>query len=409
MRGQIVLPFAVLALIGASVSMGSTGTSRTVVRVTPSDALIDRRVSIVVSGLRPGQQTTVSATTTDGYGHRWVSSATFRADANGHVALAHSPALAGSYRGIDPMGLFWSMHEVGTKTPRDQQAQRLPFVSTATVKDDGAKTTITRRWRLPGVTLHRTTVAHDGFVGCYWAPPSTKHRMPAVLFFGGSEGGLPCYQGVLLASHGYPELDLAYFGAKGLPAQLERIPLEYFRRALVWLAKQPGVDPQRLVTWGVSRGVEASLLLGTNYPSLVHGVVGYVGDNVVGTGPHGNYPAWTVHGKAIPIGSQIPVERVNGPLFLVGAWNDSLGLSASDVENMAARLRAHHRHDFTALTYPNAGHAIGFGIPNVSDGDTLLHFGVPVPLGGTIAGDAHAREDSWPKLLAFLARLRASS
>ena len=76
---------------------------------------------------------------------------------------------------------------------------------------------------------------------------------------------------------------------------------------------------------------------------------------------------------------------------------------------MASTLRAHHRHDFTALTYQNAGHAIGFGIPNVSDGNTLLHFGVPVPLGGTIAGDAHAREDSWPKLLAFLARLRASS
>ena len=66
---------------------------------------------------------------------------------------------------------------------------------------------------------------------------------PAVLVLGGSEGGLsrnPTAE--LLASHGYDTLQLAYFGERGLPAELERIPLEYFVRALHWLAARPGAS-----------------------------------------------------------------------------------------------------------------------------------------------------------------------
>jgi hypothetical protein len=137
-------------------------------------------------------------------------------------------------------------------------------------------------------------------------------------------------------------LSLAYFNYKGLTAQLKRIPLEYFRRALQWLAKQPGVDPKRLVTWGVSRGEEAALLLGTTYPTLVQGVVGYVGsDQVFGDPLAPKQPSWTVNGKAIAIGTLIPVETVNGPLFLVGAGDDGLGESVAAVESMVRMLREH--------------------------------------------------------------------
>ncbi len=58
-----------------------------------------------------------------------------------------------------------------------------------------------------------------------------------------------------------------------------------------------------------------------------------------------------------------------------------------------------------ALTYPNADHAIGFGIPNLLVANVYLTFGTPLLAGGTPAADARAREDSWPKLLAFLAKL----
>ena len=76
-----------------------------------------------------------------------------------------------------------------------------------------------------------------------------------VLLIGGSEGGLSMTgEAALLASHGYPALDVAYFGAYGLPRSLERIPLEYFVRVARWLDRRPGVDGHRLVVYGVSRG-----------------------------------------------------------------------------------------------------------------------------------------------------------
>ena len=184
------------------------------------------------------------------------------------------------------------------------------------------------------------------------------------------------------------------------------MPLEYFEKALRWLAQQPGVDPDRLVAWGISRGGEAAFLLGTTYPKLVHAVVDYVGSGVVyGSPDDAAIPAWTVHGRPIPGGTQIPVEQVAGPLFMVGGWDDELFASGARVESVATQLLAHHRKNFTALTYPDAGHSIGAGFPNLPIGWAYFHFGVPRPLGGTLAGNARARENSWPKLLAFLARL----
>jgi dienelactone hydrolase len=260
------------------------------------------------------------------------------------------------------------------------------------------------------VTLHETTLAHDGFVGCYWSPASSRRPMPAILSFGGSEGGLHCGNG-LLSSYGYPELDIGYFGLPGLPQHLRHVPLEYFRKALRWLGRQPGVDSKRIVAWGVSRGGEAAFLLGTTYPQLVDAVVDYAGGDTVYASPDdAHVPAWSVHGRDIKPGTTIPIQKIAGLLFMVGGWSDLLFTSGLKVETMATQLEAAHKRNFTALAYAGAGHAIGEPVPNLPVGlGVLYHDGVPYPLGGTLAANAHAREDSWPKLLAFLGRLRASS
>lgn len=69
-------------------------------------------------------------------------------------------------------------------------------------------------------------------------------RSVAVLSVGGSQGGYGNpWKAALLASHGYPVLQLAYFGAPGLPRELRSIRLEYVERALQWLHARPGVPP----------------------------------------------------------------------------------------------------------------------------------------------------------------------
>ena len=127
---------------------------------------------------------------------------------------------------------------------------------------------MTRRLVGPDVRVRSQTLAGPGFIGVFCSSP--VKRGPGILVLGGSEGGLAGeFLCRMLASHGYPTLALAYFGLPGLPPSLSGIRLEYFARALGWLGRQQGVDPEKVVVMGTSRGGEASLILGSIYPKLV--------------------------------------------------------------------------------------------------------------------------------------------
>jgi len=209
-------------------------------------------------------------------------------------------------------------------------------------------------------------------------------------------------------------LRLAYFGAPGLPRELERIPLEYFVPPLEWLGKQRGVDPEKVVTIGTSRGGELALVLASRYPRLVHGAVGYVPNAHVSEAPGGEQPAWTVAGEPVPYAAAghvppadaaIAVERISGPVLVIGAGQDGVWPSRTSVEQIAARMRDHGRRDVTAVTYPSAGHGVGAMIPNVFIGTISRTRHGDIHWGGTPEGDAVARAAAWKKLLAYLTRL----
>jgi hypothetical protein len=77
--------------------------------VSPVRALVDEPVAIRLVHARPGSPVTLRAAMSDHRGAAWESEATFTADARGAVDLGRDAPLAGSYQGVDPMGLFWSM------------------------------------------------------------------------------------------------------------------------------------------------------------------------------------------------------------------------------------------------------------------------------------------------------------
>jgi dienelactone hydrolase len=237
------------------------------------------------------------------------------------------------------------------------------------------------------------------------------------LLIGGSEGGLSMPdEAALLASHGFPALDVAYFAAPGLPRNLQRVPLEYFVRAARWLDRQPGVDSRRLVVYGVSRGSEAALLLASHFPRLFPGVVllspsSYVkGGFVPGKlAIHG--AAWTVGGKPIayrsranPTGGTIAFRTVQADVFISAGLEDELGLGYGAEEDILAGLQhlAHRR--VVATIYQHAGHFIDAPIPYLPWGRTYFNeaLGVTAPVGGTAAGDNTARADEWPRILRFI-------
>lgn len=252
-----------------------------------------------------------------------------------------------------------------------------------------------------------------------WARPRGTRRRTTIVLLGGSDGGLVHTDlEAALVAHGYPVLDLAYFREPGLPQVLERIHLEYFEHALRWLAAQPHVDPQRIVTFGISRGGELSLILASIFPRLVHGAVDYVGGWFVGSGiPNPSQPAWTYHGKPLfgwPINGVIPVQRINGPVFAVGGGDDALAQSGLSVRTIAREMHEHGRRDLTELVYPRAGHLLGlvlprrysYGFKGGAYGVVRLWTGQRLTLGGSARADLAARRDAWPKLLRFLARVR---
>jgi dienelactone hydrolase len=275
-----------------------------------------------------------------------------------------------------------------------------------------ATATVVRRTQDPSVMTRKETFARDGFVGRFYMPKHPK-RTP-VLIFGGSGGGLISPEPQLLASHGFPTLVIAYFGEPGLPQSLVRIPLEYFVRAIRWLDRQPGIDAGRLTVSGVSRGSEPALLLGADFPQLVHAVVALAPSSLVQRGlPRDRtryVPAWTLHGKPVPFPSAIPVEKIRGPIFLAAGAADALWPSYSYEQQIVHRLHAHGRHDVTALSYADAGHDVGFAVPNVPlyTVHDSPRYG-PLDLGGSRPADARARSDLWPKLLRFLSAVPGRS
>ncbi len=260
-----------MALLGAAATVTACGAGvqkGVSLQVAPRAQLFDQPFTVMVGGLHPGQAVTIALRSTDANSVPWASSTTFRADSRGLLDLA----------GAD-RSLLWSM-QPATK-PGDpyyiwRKRPTPRFTITARVSSQTvASATFTRRLAPPSVTGRTVTLAQAGFAG-ELVSPAHRARRGAIVVIGGSDGGLPIFQATALAAAGYPALAVAYFKYPGLPPTLAHIPLEYFARALTWLTRQPGCDPTRLVTLGVSRGSEAALLMGVHYPRLVHAVIGMV-------------------------------------------------------------------------------------------------------------------------------------
>ena len=356
--------------------------------MTPAAALVDAPVDVRVTGLAPRETVTLRATTKDYLGYRWRGQRTARADAHGVYDTHGDMHLFWSLQCLSPIADYFLAPALA---PTDVQIDVLRSGRVA------GRAVLSRRGAAAGVTWTDTTVGRDGVVGTYFAPPPGSPPAPAVMVIGGSEGGYTYYPAALLASHGYPAFAVAYFKEPGLPAGLENIPLEYFQTALRWLAAQPGVDPKRLVVLGTSRGGEASLLIGSAFPDLVHGVVAVVPSDQVNPGfPDTSSPAWTLGGKPVPMGS-IPVEKIAGPVLALGGAKDEVWDSSGAVERILDRARAYGRKDVVGVVYPNAGHGLSY-VENMP----------PVPVGefgGTFEGNERAQTASWARTLQFLAAL----
>jgi len=286
--------------------------------------------------------------------------------------------------------------------------------------------------RDPGPTGER--IDESGLFGNY-LPASGVGPHPAVLLIGGSEGGLGSgaqQMALALQQEGFSVLFIAYFGAPGQPDALERIPLELFDRGLGWLKRQPGVDPQRLAVMGASKGAEAALLVAARRPDLRAAVAGMptsVAWNGINWASGGQSPhsSWSLGGKDVPTmpfadwnpaegiisvyrsvedpsqreqadRAAIPIERARARVMLVCGEAETMWPACPMSRMVAARSQARGGPPVTVLAYKDAGHLV-FGPPIAPDHPFYRRLDA---YGGTVAGNATARTESWPKVVTFL-------
>ena len=413
---------------------------------------IDSPVAIELRGFPPGRSVSLTATETFPSGSRWQAQATFISDENGRIDVARQASVSGSYDGVSPMGLFWSMARLpgeALRIPADSMMRPFQVRLEATSAEGvGAATEFERRVAAPGVTRQPIRIA--GLVGTLFLPPG-HGRFPTVIVVSGG-GAIEEFKAAVLASHGYAALALAYFAQPGLPRGLVNIPLEYFENAIAWVRAQPWFSDRLLAVWGDSRGGELALLLGATFPEISV-VMAWVPSGVMfwalGLAEPGDTrprAAWTFRGKPLPFLQEnnttsdplptaepgrpvayapfyrsqlrdamaveratIPVENIRGPVQLVSGMDDQMWPS-SDLADIAFHRLEAHRHPFAFrhLKYPGAGHMIlvpywpltGVRVITLSvEGLRDLQ----LAQGGSLKADAEAGIDAWRDSLAFLA------
>lgn len=79
-------------------------------KILPSvHSFFNKLVHVKVEGLAPHKPLELRSKVVDDRGVVFKASALYRADEKGSVDVGSTPSLSGSYTGVEPMGLFWSL------------------------------------------------------------------------------------------------------------------------------------------------------------------------------------------------------------------------------------------------------------------------------------------------------------
>jgi esterase/lipase len=415
--------------------------------VQPLVGLVDQKVDITVSELPAGGKVKLSAS----YRLPWAidvvfeSSAWFHADAQGCVDLSRQKPDSGSYDYASSMGLIESVMSPDPKalekiTQNISLEESLCIEINAECGQERERVTLERMFKTPDVKI---LPIRDEFIADFFYSDRPENK--TIVWFGGSGSNLAINSVVAapLASHGFNVLAVAFFGEKGLPAQLSRIPLEYFERVFAWLEKNPLTAGKEIQVLGMSKGAELALLLASRYPAIKRVAVwaphAYCFQGIA----YRNESSWTVRGQDLPyirlknslaIGGMLECMLKNQPFGFTPAYRKALAAAQNkeaariQIENAQADLmfftspdcgmwntydgcveimdrlkKSNYGHRYDLVVYPEAGepylvpYVFPVGISSAKIAPRLV-----LSMGGTLQGNAHARVDAWEKAIAFL-------
>ncbi|KAL5008197.1 hypothetical protein ScPMuIL_013778 [Solemya velum] len=394
------------------------------ITITPDEALVDEKVVINVTGLEKHQLVTLHASLTHDK-KTFASCASYVADDTGTVSSERDSSVQGTYTGVEPMGLFWSMVPTPGQRRGTQLSQKnisvplevkisvygghwtLDHLSEQQNMATMAETRCLRWYKSKSVTAHPVKVGR--IRGTLFLPPGGR-SLPGVIDLCGVIGGLVEYRAALLASRGFVTLALAFMGYDDLPDVLPS-DLGYFQEAVDWLSCHPRVQSGGVGVIGVSKGGEFGLTMAAYIPK-VKAVVNINGPtfHLLPSVRHADDKRY--EDVEIFIQLTVPPTFIETHFFVLKIWNgdakvlaviggDDQFLDTVIHQRLLDKMPTNKKSNMEILKYPGAGHLIEppyMPLCRSSYNKTMMSF---ILWGGEPKSHAIAQEDSWKRIQEF--------
>ncbi|KAM6973325.1 acyl-coenzyme A thioesterase 3-like [Aplochiton taeniatus] len=406
--------------------------------VHPTRGLLDEKFSVLVQNLPPVLDVTLQALIHSDDGDFWEAFGHYVSDSSGVVNAVDEASLGGTYDGVDPMGLIWSMRPV----PGSRNGLRLrkhevlsPYIvhisaykghlSRGFKEQTALASVVVERWYMaPGV--RRVQIAEGGLIATLFLPPGPG-PFPGLLDLWGGGGGLVEYRSALLASHGYVSLALEYLNPSTADGSTTHVGREYFEAAFTLLKQHPQVCGDRLAILGLSFGASVALGMAVYSPVIqprclvcvsgshvqpvknsLDDVFAAINENVKNTRiDEKNQVIWRDLLLPIPKdpAKKVDVGQLQCPVLMVVGEDDQNWPASESAEDMREMMKkAGNSELLSVLSYPKAGHLIE---PPYSPHVCASNFitggkKLMVLWGGETVPHCRAQEDAWKKTLAFL-------
>ncbi|XP_078120684.1 acyl-coenzyme A thioesterase 5-like [Sander vitreus] len=391
--------------------------------------MFDEPVQVKVAGLRARQVVTMTARTTDDKGLVFSSSATYKADGSGEIDLERDPSLSGSYVGVEPMGLLWSMR-ADTLHRRFIKTTSLNYhvVNFSVHEKEGEGRMLaeaTNERLLIGDGVNRLPIKEGNIRGVLFTPPG-RGPFPALLDLYTFGGGLSEKRASLLANRGFVVLTVALYGHDDMARNIKEVHLDYFEEAIEFLKKQDKVGSKGVGVLSLSKSGDLALSIASYLP----GVEATVWIN--GCCANTLLPLYHKKSQILPalmmdiskmvptesgafIGKNVmhnplaeenkatlvPIEQAKGRFLFVASEDDLNWDSKAYMDQMVERLQRHGKDNFERVSYPAAGHYLeppyGPYCPSSFHGVV----GKPVLWGGEPRSHAAAEVHLWKKIQEF--------
>ncbi|XP_039672243.1 acyl-coenzyme A thioesterase 1-like isoform X2 [Perca fluviatilis] len=391
--------------------------------------MFDEPVQVKVAGLRARQVVTMRARSTDDKGLVFSSSATYKADGSGEIDLERDPSLSGSYIGVEPMGLLWSMR-ADTLHRRFIKTNSLNHhVVNFSVHDKEGEGRMlaeaTNERLLIGDGVSRLPIKEGNIRGVLFTPPG-RGPFPALLDLYTFGGGLSEKRASLLANRGFVVLTVALYGHDDMAKNIKEVHLDYFEEAIEFLKKQDKVGSKGVGVLSLSKSGDLALSVASYLPGVEATVwINGCCANTVLPLYHKKsqiLPALMMDiSKMVPTESGafmsknvmhnplaeenkatlVPIEQAKGRFLFVASEDDLNWDSKAYMDRMVERLQHHGKDNFESVSYPGAGHYLeppyGPYCPSSFHGVAGNH----VLWGGEPRSHAAAEVHLWKKIQEF--------